>query len=387
MQNALNKFFRSLSKVFQVPTASAYSQARKKLKPEVFLYLNQSVCRDFYDLYGKDGEVDLWQGHRLLGVDGSYLNLPDTPQTRSEFTVQTNQYAKASQVQALISVLYDLLQDIGLDASIGKKQAEKNFLFESHLAHVQANDVIVADRNYADFTVMAMIQKFACHFVIRCSVERFKEVQQFMASSDNEWVVTLHCSKPAKVFVQSQDLPICLKVRLVKILLDTGEVEVLLTDLLEATTYPSDELNKVYGWRWGSETYYGRIKNIFEVERFSSTSVQAIKQDFYGVLFLATLESILAKPAQKELTAHSRECGNRNPPKVNRSVSYVTVLDYVVELLCDPNISTQDTLASIEHLLLTNPIRHAVGRKFERKKHRAYSMKLRFYKYIKRVIS
>jgi hypothetical protein len=46
----------------------------------------------------------------------------------------------------------------------------------------------------------------------------------------------------------------------------------------------------VYGWREGGETYYDRLKNIFEVERFSGRSVLSIEQDFYGVIFLATLQ-------------------------------------------------------------------------------------------------
>ena len=53
---------------------------------------------------GADQEVALWQ-RRLLGVDGSYLNLPDTEETRREFSVQTNQHVGGEQVQALASVL------------------------------------------------------------------------------------------------------------------------------------------------------------------------------------------------------------------------------------------------------------------------------------------
>jgi hypothetical protein len=81
-----------------------------------------------------------------LGVDGSYLNLPDTPETRREFSVQTNHHAAGDQVQALASVLYDLRNDIGLSAALGPQQAEKNFLFERHLAVTEVGDVLVFDR-------------------------------------------------------------------------------------------------------------------------------------------------------------------------------------------------------------------------------------------------
>jgi hypothetical protein len=114
--------------------------------------------------------------------------------------------------------------------------------------------------------------------------------------------------------------------------------------------------------------------------------VQAIKQDFYGVVFLATLESILSKPAQAALTAQAeaREC--RATPQVNRAVSYVTVLDHIVPLLGEMQRSPASTLAAIERLLLTSPTRPRPGRQVSRHK-RSAAYRLRFAKYGKRVIA
>jgi hypothetical protein len=147
LQNALNKVFTALGELFSVPTASAYSQARQKLKPEVFLHLNQIVCCDFYQLYEKDSMVKRWRTHRLLACDGTYLNLPDTPQTRSEFSLQVNQYEEGCCVQALACVLYDLRNDLAVAASMGKRQGEKNQLFSELWQATQADDLIVLDRH------------------------------------------------------------------------------------------------------------------------------------------------------------------------------------------------------------------------------------------------
>jgi hypothetical protein len=113
LQNAVNKFFSAVGEVWRVVTASAYRQARQKVQPEVFVHLNTVACEEFYTRYGVDNEVVLWHGQRILGVDGSYFNLPDTEETRREFSVQTNQYAGGEQVQGLASVLYDLGNDLG----------------------------------------------------------------------------------------------------------------------------------------------------------------------------------------------------------------------------------------------------------------------------------
>jgi Transposase DDE domain len=386
LQTAVNKFFSAVGEVWRVVTASAYRQARQKVQPEVFVHLNAVTCEEYYTRYGADGEVGLWHGQRVLGVDGSYLNLPDTEETRREFSVQTNQHQGGEQVQALASVLYDLRNDVGLSAAVGPKQAEKNLLFETHLAATQAGDVLVCDRAYADYSVLAMLVARQCHFVIRFPRQSFTAVNAFWTARVQERVVTLKVTSKARAHVAQQQLPTTLRVRLVKVVLPSGEVEVLGTDLLDLNTYPAAEFKGVYGWRWNHETYHDRIKNIFEVERFSGKSVQAIKQDFYGVVFLTTLESILRKPAQAVLTAQGevREC--RYAPQVNRVVSYVTVLEHIVQLLNDPRRSPASTLAAIERLLLTTPTRQRPDRQVPRRK-RSAAHQLRFAKYGKRLVA
>jgi hypothetical protein len=384
LQTAVNKFFSAVGDVWRVVTASAYRQARQKVQPEVFVHLNAVACEEYYTRYGADQELLLWHGQRVLGVDGSYLNLPDTEETRQEFSVQTNQHVGGEQVQALASVLYDLRNDVGLSAALGPKQAEKNLLFGTHLAATQAGDVLVGDRAYADYSVMATLVARQCHFVLRFPRQSFTAVNAFWATPETDRVVTLPVTSKARAYVAQHHLPTTLHVRLVKVVLASGEVEVLGTDLLDAQAYPAAEFKAVYGWRWNHETYHDRIKNIFEIERFSGKSVQAIKQDFYGVIFLATLESILSKPVQAALTTQgeAREC--RYAPQVNRAVSYVTVLEHIVQLLGDPRRSPASTLAAIERLLLTTPTRQRPGRQVKRHK-RSAAHRLRFAKYGKRV--
>jgi Transposase DDE domain len=386
LQTAVNKFFSALGEVWRVVTASAYRQARQKVQPEVFVHLNAVACEEYYARYEAEEEVVLWHGHRVLGMDGSYLNLPATEEIRGEFSVQTNQHPGAEQVQALASVLYDLRNDLGLSAALGPKQAEKTHLFATHLAVTRRGDVLVCDRAYADYSVMAMLLAWQCHFVIRFPRQSFTAVNAFWASAAPERVVTLTVPASARTYVTEQQLPSTLRVRLLKVQLPSGEVEVLGTDLLDARRYPAAEFKGVYGWRWKHETYHDRIKNIFEIERFSGKSVQTLKQDFYGVIFLATLESILSKPAQAELTAQGAARACWTDPQVNRAVSYVTVLDHIVQLLHDPHRSSASTLAAIERLLLTSPTRRRPGRQFPRHK-RSAAFRLRFAKYGKRVMA
>jgi hypothetical protein len=64
--------------------------------------------------------------------------------------VQTNQHEGVVTVQALMSVLYDVCTDVGLNVAVGRRQAEKKFILDSHLAQTQAGDVLILDRGSAE---------------------------------------------------------------------------------------------------------------------------------------------------------------------------------------------------------------------------------------------
>lgn len=411
LQNNVNKFYKEMGemgkiKLEDVVSASAYCQARRKLKPELFLYLNSLVGNGFYRLYEAEAEaeeenqveVKRWKGRRLLGVDGTYLNLPDTPETRQKYSVQTNQHQHnvGGRVQALSSVLYDLLNDIGLNATISPKCAEKKLLFDFHLQHTQhtpyqyqyqEGDVLVMDRAYADYSVMAFLIKQRRDFVIRFPKSSFKEVEAFWRrSSQKDKIIELKVGSKQKQFVKQHQLAEVIRIRLVKVRLNDGEIEVLGTTLLDKKEYPLEEFKSVYGWRWKEETYFDRIKNIFEVERFSGKSVICIEQDFYGMLFLATLESVLSKSAERELEEESQLNHNHYEKQVNHSVSYSTILDYIFELLMDKGKSVEQTLEEIHHLFKTNPTIRREGREYPRKE-LTESQKLWFHRYQRRIIA
>jgi len=145
-QNARNRFFRTLGLLREVPTASAYSQARQKVELALFRPLNQLVVEKFYTLYAAEGSVRRWQGRRVLGIDGTMINLPDTAATRAHYTRHGNQHGRAIRVQAVGRVCYDLLNDVALDATLGKQVAEQESIFTSHLQVTAPGEVIVLDR-------------------------------------------------------------------------------------------------------------------------------------------------------------------------------------------------------------------------------------------------
>lgn len=385
-QNALNKLFRELDQLADLPSASAYCQARQKLRPELFAHLNDQVVEDFYRLYEADGLVRRWHGRRLLGADGTRLNLPDTPSLRAAFSVHRNQHEEC--VQATAVVLHDLLNDIGLQASLGPVSGEKRPLLEHLWDQTIESDVLVLDRNFGDYSIIARAVMSRRDVILRCRRDSFRVVEEFWESDQIEAFVSLTVSQFARTqrFVREHHLPESVPVRLLKFTLPTGEIEVLLTTLCDPQQYVREEFYTVYGWRWNDETYYDRIKNIFEVERFSGLNERVIRQDFFGVLFLSTLESVLTRRTQQALSEHDQARGNGTKAQVNRAVSYVSLVDEAVGLLLDETIYPEDVLDRLHQLFSKNPLRHREGRKYDRPKLK-HSRKLRYHRYNKRLLA
>jgi hypothetical protein len=149
--------------------------------------------------------------------------------------------------------------------------------------------------------------------------------------------------------------------------------------------YP-DAAFALYGFRWGVETYYDRVKNIFEVERFSGRSVLSIEQDFYNVIFLATFVSVLSKEAEEELVQESITKQRKHTTHVNRTISYLALVDQTVSLLLAPDVTLDETLAALHQLCKTSPAPSRPGRHSARKV-RSSAHQLWFLRYAKRLIA
>ncbi len=350
IQNRVNKFFKSLGSLEELPTATAFCKAREKIKPKFLKAMNEETVNFFYNNYEQRGLVKRWKGFLLWATDGSTINLPDTEETRKKYSVQTNQYDEEGCVQALASLLYDVTNEVVVNSEMGKKQSEKSFIFDHH-THYQREDVLnIHDRGYADFSVVAAYFKDGEQFIIRCPLTHtFKAVEDFVKSNDTDKIVTLKVTDKQKKFVEDNQLPKQVQVRLVKIELENGEIEVLMTSLLDQNIYKREDFKWIYDKRWGVETHLGRLKNRLEIEKFSSEKVSGIEQDFYGIIFLSTLESVLSKEDEKQIEEETKERDRIFDYKVNKSISYSALLDYTVDLFLNVNKSPSEILTLQRH--------------------------------------
>ena len=327
MQLVLNEFFGKLKRL--PVSSSAFTQARSHLSHTAFIELNQRAVVEI--CYG-DGDYQRYRGFRLLAINGSKVHLPNTPGIREVFgTIDHHPASGQPQPYALASVVYDLLNRIALDARLVEGTAYEVDLALQQLELLQPNDLVVFDRNYPDYVLLAQLFHWQRHFVGRCRRSSFTAVRRmFDGTGPDSQVVSILAPKRARRRVRALGLPEHITVRLVRLILPTGEVEVLITSLLDQDQFSVPELGRVYGWRWGEETFYGVLKTRLALENFSGQTVGAVQQDFHASVFITGLETFFIEDAQARLVQRSSQ--NRYPQQVNKNVSFNAIKNQVLDL-------------------------------------------------------
>jgi hypothetical protein len=376
IQIHLHEFFKNWSGTglpFASATAGAFTHARAKLLPSAFVELNEKAVLEIFYAPGQT-QVQRWQGHRLLGIDSSLVRLPKNATLFKDFaTIEiSNQHGVLDiYPEGRISVLYDLLNHLGLDAQLVNSSQGEVQLALAHWPHVQPQDVLICDRGYAGYRWFAQMLEHRAHFVCRCSCGSFGVAQQLFARNEAaiSKTVTLEVPGDQRKQLCELGLPLKLTVRFVTVRLSTGELEVLATSLLNEADYSTEAFSLLYGKRWGIETYYGRLKGRLDLENFSGQTSQAVHQDFQAMIFLSNMESLISSPVRTKMAERSQE--ETQAVQINSAVSLHALKDNIIELLASA-VPVEQVLHQIQEWMGHNPVSIRTKRQIPRRKFSAF---------------
>lgn len=327
IENFVSFIKTSIGVKFEVFTKSAFVQCRKKIQPEVFKYLSIRLTEEFYT--DNDDSIKLWNGFRLLAVDGSILTLPNTKELEEVYGKSKNQ-TKSSVVQARVSVLYDILNKFVLDGSISPLQTGEHVLALEHLGFSKHNDLIIYDRGYPSFNLIFEHNQRNLDFLIRAKVSFSDMTRIFYESGAKSKIVKMYPGKNTKLSNKPYNKNTFREIRLVRVDLPSGATEILLTSLLDNTKYPNNIFKQLYFQRWNIETFYDELKNKIKTEYFSGYSQQSILQDFYAALFVSNIQSLIVGEINEEIATKAGE--TKYQYKVNNNLSYGFLKDRIITL-------------------------------------------------------
>lgn len=362
-QPELNKFFKIISGstvAKNVVSKVALCKARKKLRYEAFTELNEQSV----DYFNRNFTPLTWNGFLLKSVDGSTVKLPNYPEIADHFGTWNPRQGEPVPM-ARISQMFDPLNRVTSHALIGPKSIGEREMAADHFAHLCERDLVLLDRGYPAFWLFMLILSQNAHFCARISIKKWKIIRKFIKSGRREQIVNVQAPVTSIAACRKRQLdthPI--RLRLLRIELDTGETEVLITSLTDSEKYPYHLFAELYHARWPVEEDYKVMKCRIEVENFSGQSELSVYQDFHARVFSKNITSMLAFAAQdsvEQATESRKHCY-----KINFTQALSTMRDTIVLLFQG---ATQNMQKIISDLLETfamaiEPVRP--GRKYPR---------------------
>lgn len=332
LQTELDNFFKTwlhLEFPLRKVTKSAFSQARKKLHHQAFIELDKDQVSYFY----QSCDYNKWHGYRLIAIDGSTARLPNSDKIVEEFGIADTSETGTPVILARLSQCYDMLNHITVDAKLSNYHTGEHELAEEHIDYLKKGDLALFDRNYASFWLFSLlINKKVC-FCARLKIGSWKVARQLVGSGKREIISEIYPSKASKKKCKELEVP-CkpLKLRFIAIELDSGETEVLITDLMDSYKYPTEVFKELYHLRWFVEESYKQMKSRTEIENFSGKSPLAVRQDFFAKLFTANLTAILAFPVHqkiKQQTKHRQNEYQLNWTQALSKMKYSVILLFI----------------------------------------------------------
>jgi hypothetical protein len=300
-QDELDNFFKTLNHLEvaeRIVTKGALTKARKKLKHQAFIELNERMTSHYYSYF----PTASWHGFNLMAVDGSTLRMPDEPEIIEHFGVWNIKKGNRPCPKARISQMFDVKNRVTVDAIITPKKEGERELAAFHFLKLMPDDLILLDRGYPAFWFFKLIMSMDASFCARVSCTKWKVIRKFYHSGQQECIVKLCPTPLSRLKCAEMGLdkrPI--KVRLIRVELSTGETEILITSLTDMNKYPKNIFADLYHLRWPVEEDYKTMKCRLQLENFSGKSVRSVYQDFHAKVFSKNFTAIIANTIKDEI--------------------------------------------------------------------------------------
>ncbi|HEV8052511.1 MAG TPA: IS4 family transposase [Parachlamydiaceae bacterium] len=355
-------------------TKSAFSQARHKLTETAFIELNNVLIKNFYQQTKSLGFAEL----TVLAIDGYNVELPVSKEIKKYFGGASNQ-SKSILPMSCSSELYDTGSGLTICAANEPYAASERDLAIKHINDFLSmnlridNFIILFDRGYPSLFLLVYLISCNIHFLMRCCTLFISEVNNAVSNGEKDQEILLPLKKLTKDerkilmerfpdfnLFQNLSLRICL------VELETGEVEILLTSLIDSKKYPHSIFCEFYFNRWGIEGDIGFQKTRMEIGNYSGESVLAVQQEFHATILNKNATTLLALEAKLELDIERQGKTYKHEYEINYSQAFSKMKDRFVMALLDENVDLKIFCMTMKASMRkhTEPIRP--GRKFKR---------------------
>ncbi|MEL7567542.1 MAG: IS4 family transposase [Dehalobacterium sp.] len=282
-------------------SSSAFYQQRNKIQTYAFEFL----LNEFTNCFDKP---KVRKGYRLLAVDGSDLNIYHNPQDPETYIRHGSNNKGYNSLH--LNGFYDLLNKIYLDAIVqpSKHLNEYRALVDIvDRSNVSGEVIVIADRGYESYNVLAHIAQKGWNYVIRVKGITSNGIAGALNLPDSDEFdikVALNLTRkqtkafkalpalyrylPKEVpfdYLDAEQLLFAMNFRVVRFKISENTYETILTNL-EEFSFPFVEIKELYNLRWGIETSFRELKYAIGLTSFHSKKVAYITQEIFARLVM-----------------------------------------------------------------------------------------------------
>ena len=300
-------------------TASGFCQQRSKIRPDAFYLL----FRKFLKTYSANANLKTYKGFRLFAVDGSDIQI--TPNENDPDTYYPGTNGQKPYALMHMNALYDLENRIYEDVIVQKRNCwnEGQALIDMMEKSSISNALVIADRGYESYNLMAHIEEHGWKYLIR--IKNSKGITKGLNLPDSEEFdldismnMTRKCSNEVKFLCSTQRNkfryvpPTCrfdflpslknsyrepatfykLNYRIVRLKVSETLTETIVTNL-PRDMFTAVEIKNLYAARWGIETSFRNLKYTVGMLHFHSKKVEGILQEVYAALIMYNFTEII----------------------------------------------------------------------------------------------
>jgi hypothetical protein len=342
-----------------------YCRARAKLPERVIRRLTVETAARLEEAIPASW---LWRCRHVKLVDGTTATAADTPQNQHAWPQSSAQAPGLGfpmlRIVVLLSLATGMLCGMAEGPCAGKETGEMA-LFRQLLEQLAQGDIVLADRYYCSYFMIALLREMGVDVVTRLHQARGADFRRGQSLGHDDHLVTwVRPERPEWMDEETYvRMPTTLTLREVKVAVrEPGfrtEGFVVVTTLLDARWYTRGDIAELYRKRWLAELDIRAIKETLGLDILRCKSPEMVRKELWaGLLAYNLLRQVIAQSAAQQGVAPRRVSFAATMQKV--------AAGWCVLPLSDPQLAAQIVAAHLRHLAA-----HEVGHRPNRIEPRA----------------
>jgi len=261
---------------------SAYSVARQRLAEELLARLTRLVAGKLEDKVGPDAR---WHGHHVKLLDGSSVNMPDTPENQAAYPQHTTQRPGCGLPTARIVGIFSLLTGALVDLAIDALRVAETTLLRQIAHAILPGEIALADRYFCSYADIALLRRRGVQSVFRLHQSRKADFRKGKRLGRQDRLVEWH-KGPRPRWMSRREfatVPDTMVVRLLRFACGIPgwrtETVTVVTTLLDPKAYPARDLADLCRRRWEIETDLGHIKTTMKMDSLRTKSPEMVRKE------------------------------------------------------------------------------------------------------------